>query len=177
MAMSLHEFLEKQNEVNERFVVDSDEKANWVLRKIASLEQKKQENTDLAKAEIEKINAWLEMVNGELDRDLEYFKNLLAEYAKAKREQDPKFKSLKLPNGKFGFRKQQPKWQYDEAKLLEYLKRNGMAEFIRMKEEPDKAALKKKLTVSGGVAVDPETGEVIDGITVEEQDEAFKVEI
>jgi hypothetical protein len=32
--ISLQEFLEEQEQVNERFVVDSEDKANWVFRKI-----------------------------------------------------------------------------------------------------------------------------------------------
>lgn len=173
--ISLNDYLEKENQVDERFTVDSDEKANWVLRKIASLEEKKEANTSLAQVEIEKIKAWLEQVNGGLDRDIEYFQGLLAEYAQAQREKDPKFKSRKLPNGKFGFRKKPAKWQYDDSRLLEYLKQNGLTEYIRIKEEANKSALKKKAKVVDGKAVDPETGQVIEGIFVEDQGEQFYI--
>lgn len=171
--ISLNEYLDQQNEVNEKFTVDSDEKANGVLRKIAALEQKKQANDELAQAEIEKIKAWLEQVNGALDQDIEYFQGLLAQYAEAQRKLNPKFKSRKLPNGKFGFRKKPAKWQYDDTKLLEYLKQNGMAEFVRIKEEANKAALKKKVKVADGKVVDPETGQILEGVTVEDQGEVF----
>lgn len=126
--ISLNEFLEKENKVDEKFVVDDDQKANWVLRKIVSLEEKKQANDELAKAEIEKIKEWLEQVNSGLDQDIEYFQSLLAQYAEAQRKLDPKFKSRKLPNGKFGFRKLPAKWQYDDKRLLDHLKQNGLTD-------------------------------------------------
>ncbi|SFJ82666.1 host-nuclease inhibitor Gam family protein [Thermoflavimicrobium dichotomicum] len=175
--ISLEEFLEQQEQVNERFVVDSDEKANWVLRKLKHLQKKKQENIALAEAEIAKINAWLEHVNGDLDSQIQFFEDHLAEYAERLRQKDSKFKSMKLPNGRFGFRKQPAKWHYDEKVLLNQLKENGRNDLIRIKEEIDKQAIKKQFKVIDGRVIDPETGEVINGVTVEEQGEKLKIEV
>jgi phage host-nuclease inhibitor protein Gam len=175
---TLQEFLDDQEQVNaESFVIDTEEKANWALRKIRSLKEKKQDNIALAEAEISKIDAWLESVNEKVDRDAEYFQNMLAAYAQKRRNEDSKFKSLKLPHGKIAFRKQQPKWEYDDSKLLESLKSSGLDDLIRIKEEPDKTAIKKRLVVSGEFAVNPDSGELIGGITIQQREDDFKVEV
>jgi phage host-nuclease inhibitor protein Gam len=181
MAMNLptlNEFLDEQEGVkSERFTVTNEQEANWVLRKIKSLEAKKADNIALAEAEIAKIDAWLEQVNGEIDRSLEYFKGLLTAYAVEQRAKDPKFKSLKLPNGKIGFRKQQPKWNYDNDKVIKALKEIGREDLIRVKEEPDKVNIKKVMEVKDGKVIDPETGVIIEGVTVEDREDELKIEV
>jgi phage host-nuclease inhibitor protein Gam len=175
---TLQEFLDDQEQVNsESFVIDTEEKANWALRKIRSLQEKKKDNITLAEAEVAKIDTWLETVNEKVTNDIDYFVQMLTIFALKRRDQDPKFKSLKLPYGKIGFRKQQPKWEYDDSKLLAALKSSGLDELIRIKEEPDKVAIKKQLKVSGEFAVNPDSGEMIDGITVKHRDDDIKVEV
>lgn len=177
MSISLHEFLDEQEQVNERFTVTNEQEANWVLRKIKSLEAKKADNIALAEAETAKIEAWLEMVNGQLEQDLEYFKGLLSAYATELRSSDPKFKTLKLPNGKISFRKQQPKWNYDDKALIESLKVLERDDLIRIKEEPDKANIKKTFVIQGDQVIDPETGMIISGITIEHREDELKIEV
>jgi phage host-nuclease inhibitor protein Gam len=175
---SLHEFLDDQEEVNnESFTVEDEESANWVLRKIRTIQEKKQSNVSLAEAEVAKIDTWLESVNGKADRDLEYFEGLVTTYAGNLRATDLKFKSLKLPNGKIGFRKQQPKWEYDNPKVIESLKNIHAEDLIRIKEEPDKTAIKKQFAVENGKVYCPLTGELIEGITVIELPDSFKIEV
>ena len=174
--MQLHEFLDKQEQVHdESFKVDTDEKANWALRKIKQFQEQQKENTALAEAEIEKIDAWLKSENEKLQGDIDYFTSLVAEYAIKKREDDPKFKSKKLPNGRMGFRKQQPKFHYKDDLLVESLKKSGRTDLIRVKETPDKTAVKENFVVQGDKLIDPDTGEVIEGVTIEHREEKFEV--
>lgn len=173
---SLHEFLDEQEQVHdESFKVDTDEKANWALRKIKQFQEQQKENTALAEAEIEKIDEWLKSENEKLQGDIDYFTSLVAEYAIKKREDDPKFKSKKLPNGRMGFRKQQPKFHYKDDLLVESLKKSGRTDLIRVKETPDKTAVKKNFIVQGDKLIDPDTGEVIEGVTIEHREETFEV--
>lgn len=174
--MELQEFLDSQiQNGNETFKVTNEEQANWALRKIKDLQTQKNENIALAESEISKIEAWLEQENGKLDNSIEYFQGLLAEYAMKQREENPKFKSMKLPYGAIRFRKQQPKYHYNEEKLLESLKRAGKTEFIKIKEAPDKAAVKKAFAIHEDKLVDPDTGEFIEGVTVEHREDKFEV--
>lgn len=174
----LNDFLDKQEKVeDERFTVDDDQKANWVLRKIKQLQDEIKRNNDLADAEIHKIEKWREQENEKANNSIEYFQGLLAEYAMNKRKKDPDLKTINLPNGRFGFRKRQPKWKYDNDKVIQSLKQSNMTDLIRVKEEPNKAEIKKRFEVIGDKVVNAETGEIIEGITVEEQSETFNVRV
>lgn len=173
----LQEFLDRAEAVTDRFRVDNDGAANWALRKIKSLQKEKEANTELAREEIAKINKWLEQENGVLDNSISHFETLLQEYATSLRQKDEKFKSLKLPNGSFGFRKSQPKWTMDNQAVVESLEQQGNHDLIRIKKEPDKAAIKKYFKVGNGKAYDPTTGEVLDGVTVMDQPDSFNVKV
>lgn len=176
--MELNQYLEDQDQVNTgSFVIDDEQKANWALRKIRSIKEKKQTNSDIAEAEIEKIQAWESEVNHTLDNEITHFETMLTQYALKCRETDPKFKTLKLPYGKIGFRKQQPSWTYDTDTVLSTLKQSGLTQFIRVKEELDKANFKKAVKVHGNSVINPDTGEIIPGVTVEEREDQIKVEV
>ncbi|WP_096435940.1 host-nuclease inhibitor Gam family protein [Alteribacter populi] len=175
---NLHEYLDQEEGVNQdRFTVDNDEKANWVLRKMKQIEDKRMEDLALAQAEIDKIESWMEQVNKQADNNRDYFQSMLAQYAFNKRMEDPKFKTLKLPNGKLAFRKQQPKWNYDNDKVVQALKEAGYEDLIKVKEDPIKAEVKKKFAVHDDKVIDPDTGEVLEGVSIEYRDDAFKVEV
>lgn len=176
--MNLHEFLDNQEQVtNETFKVTDDSSANWALRKIKQLQDQQKETNSLAEAEIEKINTWAESENDKAQRDIDYFQGLLAEYALKKREENPKFKSMKLPNGSIKFRKQQPKFNYDEDLLVRSLKSIQRDDLIKVKEVPDKTNVKKIFKVINNNLVDEETGTIIDGVTIEHREDVFKVEV
>jgi phage host-nuclease inhibitor protein Gam len=88
------------------------------------------------------------------------------------RENDPKAK-VSTPYGKISVRKQPAKWNYEDEKVLEWLKLNGKLALVRIKEEVNKAELKK--VFKNGV--DLETGEVIPGIIIEDGYDKITVEV
>lgn len=172
--MKLNEFLDDIEQVNDdSFRVTDDNQANWALRKIKELQQEIENNTRLAEKEIDKIKHWETQQNSRLADNIAYFESLLDDYALRKREQDPSFKSLSLPNGRIGFRKQQPKWNYDEKTLLDYLKRTELHELIRTTQVPNKTEIRKVFEVVGDKVINKETGEVVEGIEIEQRPEAF----
>src|SRR5690625_5230200 len=137
------------------------------------MQDKIERNNNLADAEIHKIEQWRERENEQANNSIKYFQGLLAEYAVSKREKDPHLKTINLPNGRFGFRKRQPKWKYDNEKVVETLEKLGMTDLVRIKKEPKKSDIKKVFEVVNGKAVNPETGEVVEGIEVINQGESF----
>lgn len=175
--MELQEYLDQQEQVNESFQIEDDQQANWALRKIKQHQKQMENNNATAKAEIERIKEWNQQENDKAQQSIDYFQGLLAKYALSKREKDPKFKSMNLPQGRLAFRKQQPKWNYDDKVLIESLKQANMSDFIRIKEEPDKSVIKKAFEVNDGKVINPDTGEIIEGITVTEQGEKFEVKV
>lgn len=173
---SLQDYLDEKEQVEkEAFKVEDDQAANWALRKISQMKKKIEANNQLAVSEIEKIEEWNKAENEKSQQSIDYFQGLLAEYALKKKENDPDFKTLKLPNGKLTFRKQQPEWKLDDSKVIESLKNAGEDDLIKVTEKPKLAEIKKKFKASKGKAINPDTGEVIEGITVEDRPEKFGV--
>lgn len=151
-------------EHRERFKLENLDSANWALRKLKALEDKKKEIEQLAKVELDRINNWKkEELEGMKDNE-DFFNFLLKEYYREQRELDPKFK-LSTPYGKVTSRKQTT-WNYDNEKVINWLQQNDK-ELIRTKYEPIKADIKKKYAVVGDKVVTSD-GEIVDGITIEE---------
>src|SRR5699024_6402117 len=170
----LQEYLnEQEGTEKDTFTVDDENKANWALRKIRDLKYQIEQNNALATAEIDKIEQWQQEVNSSAQDSIDYFQGLLAEYAMQKKKDDPKFKTMKLPNGRFGFRKRQPKWNYDDDAVLQALETANLDDIIRVKKAPSNAGMKKAFDGVGDKWINPDTGEVIDGVTVVEQDDNF----
>lgn len=163
-------------EVKETFRVTDTDSLNWAFRKMQAYQQELTEVNNLARSEMERIQAWQEREQNRISEQMEFFESLIRQFALEQRAQNPKFK-VSTPYGKVGFRKQQPKWNYDETKLVESLKAIGHTDLVRVKEEPDKAAIKKRFTVDGTQVVDTELGVIIEGVTVVEQPEAINITI
>lgn len=167
MQAELDEIELQEQEERQRFSVSDLESLTWVMRKLAAIEAKKAEVNKVADAEKYRIEAYREKELEKLQRDAEYFNSLVSEYAAQRRAADPKFKSEKTPYGSFTFKKQQPKWNYDDEKLVSWLESNGANDLIRVKKEPVKTEIKKLfIPTESGQVVDPE-GQLVEGITVE----------
>lgn len=149
--------------------------AIWALRKIKSINTRLADVKETALAEISRIQDWAQEEEEKAAKERAFFEHLLQDYAERLRTEDPKFKSLKLPHGKIAFRKQSPEFIRDNDKLLAWVKSNR-PEFVRIKEEPDWASLKKEVVVAGEQAVDA-NGEIIEGVTVVTRPDKFIVEV
>lgn len=170
---SLQKYLDSEHK--ESFKVTDRSSANWALRKIAQYKKQMEENNLLAEEEIYKIETWNKQMNDEAQQSIDYFQSLLSGYAEEKRKSDPKFKTLKLPSGRIRFKKQQPQYVYDDDIAIESLKKSGHTDFIKVKETVDKASVKKQFTVANGGLFDPDTGEMIDGVSVVEREDKLEV--
>jgi phage host-nuclease inhibitor protein Gam len=174
--MSLLEKAIQSQEQREQFVIDTKEKASWALRKLAKIRKEMAENQAIAEAEIKRTQEWLEEVNGALEKDAEYFSNLLQVYHRSVLEEDPKAKTIKLPFGTLKARKQEPEYIRDEEKLLAWTKVNH-PDAIKVKESVDWSKLKETISnVENGLAI-TEDGEVIEGVKVVERGVKFVVEV
>lgn len=173
LEMELQEALET-SETKERFKIENLESANWAFRKLAAIERKKKEVQELAQKEIERIKVWQEQEEKALDNSKEFFEGLLTEYFAKEREKDPKFK-ISTPYGKVSARKQQPKWHYDDEKLVNWLLENDK-ELVRVKYEPDKNEIKKTYKIVGTNVV-TEDGEIVEGIAIEERPEKIDIKV
>jgi hypothetical protein len=165
------------------FVVDNDRKAVWCLRKIKHLKEKQAKNEELAESEIEDIQKeidevqnWLDEENNKLQNSIDFFESILYSYALELRKGEPELKTHKLPFGKLQFRSKRPKWNYDNAKLLDFITSN-YRELVKVKESVDKRKLKQMTEVVSGKVVVKDTGEIVEGVEVVERDEEFQVKV
>lgn len=162
-------------EVRESFVITDKQQCEWALRKIKALKAQIDETNIIADAEIQHINDWREKETKTATDSIAYFEGLLLGYMMQERENGTK--SIKLPHGTIRFKKQQPEYIKDEEKLIDWAKTSGKVEYVKVKESIDWANLKKDAEVVGENLVDPETGEVIEGVRVVEREDKFEVVI
>ncbi|NFM26206.1 hypothetical protein FDB84_17635 [Clostridium sporogenes] len=141
--------------------------ASWALRKIKECKESILEKEELAKAEKERIDKWLLDESKSDLTTLEYFNGLLLQYYKELKQSNSKAK-INTPYGKVTSRKNK-KWNYgEEQDLIKYLTSNGYNNLIKVKQEVNKTELKKNFSVSNGMVLDKETGEIIPNVSVEE---------
>ena len=171
--MELLDYLKPNGADQEHWVPEDDGAADWCLRKIRENESQIAKNELDAKAEVERIQRWLEAVNAPMKKDKEHFENVLREYAEQALEGKKK-RSMTLPNGKFGFRKVPPKIKQNDEALLEYAKTSA-PDYVKVKESVDWAGLKKSCKQDGDHYVTPD-GEILPGVTVTEQGPKFYVD-
>lgn len=162
----------KEIEELEGFKITNIDEANWAFRKIRALKEEVKETNLLADKEIERINSWREKETKASIDNIEYFEGLLTEYYMKLRNENPKAK-LNTPYGKVTSRKSK-KWNYqNEEEILKYLKENEYSDLIRVKEDINKAELKKVFKDG----VNKETGEVLPGVEIKEEESiSVKVE-
>jgi hypothetical protein len=147
---------------NEGFVVDTDQKADWAIRKLAVIRRKQAENKAIYDAEVLRITEWLSTVNTALDRDALYFEAVLTPYALLQRSEGRK--TVTLPHGTLKTTAGQPKIEFnDESKFIEWAKVNDPT-LLKIKTDVDKTALKALITEEGVVI--STQGEIIPEVTV-----------
>lgn len=162
---------------NERFAITNDEQANFFLRRLQDIRSEKDKINTTCNNEIErfvaKVNNFRAKEILSLENTENYFSVLLESYAKKQLEGSKK-KSLKLPFGTMSFKKGQRKMVYDDEALMTFIKTNGLNDYIRTKEEINKADLKKAIvtTDEGTVVLN---GQVVDGITTTPGEESFSI--
>lgn len=164
-----------EEDSSQPFRIQNLDQANWAVRKIARIEMKRRQCRELVEAETNRLKSWLEAREQEASRERSFFESLLRSYLEEQRQSDVRLKSIKLPAGSVGLRKQQPEFIRDNERLLAWLKANH-PELIKVQESPDWAGLKEASLVQGGTLADPETGEVVDGVKVVERPERLVVD-
>jgi len=170
----LEEKLQTFEKQDEKFEVNSLGSANWCLKKIKVAEDKKTELKQFIADEKAKLDLFFTETVKDYDDKIEYFSYLLEPYI-AETLKDEKKKSVKLPVGVVGFRASQPKIERDEEKLLAWVKANK-ANCVKTVESVSWSDLKTELKFEGKQAVTTD-GEVVPGITVEEQEAKFYVKV
>lgn len=149
--------------------ITDDRAADWAMRKIKELDA----DTAAWKHHYETLAAKVEQQN-------EAAKERLMEHLRRFFETVPHHttktqESYALPAGKIGVRAVAPGYVLDDDALMPWVKANH-TDLVQVKESVNWAELKKRLAISGGQAVDMETGEVVPGVTTTEGGMKFFVQ-
>lgn len=167
--------IEVFQEVKEEYSIKDLSASIWAFEKLKELQDKKKEVEKIGESLItektERIKRWVDDELAPIENQMNYFKTKILEYYVVEKQNNPKFK-LTTPYGKVDTRTAK-KWYYQDAVLLEYLKENE-PELVRVKEEVNKADLKKKYPAG----INETTGEIIPGVDIQiETTSEVKVEV
>ena len=152
-----------EENLEEGLEVTDNEIATSIMKRLKYVNMLKEENTAIAEKEIQKIRAWEDEVNSELDQKVKYYEEVLIEFYKKQQELNPKYK-LDTPYGKVTKRKSK-KWSYDEEAIIEFLEENMYIDMINIEKSIKKNDIKKAFPEG----IDTSSGQVIDGITITEE--------
>jgi phage host-nuclease inhibitor protein Gam len=151
-----------QEPSREAFVIDDDSKADWAMRKLASIRRKQADNKAIYDREVQRVAEWLDKVNTDLQRDAEWFESNLKPYALTERHNGRK--SVVLPHGTIKTTAGRPKIEIEnESEFLAWAEKSE-PELIRIKKEIDKKVLNTLLTDSGDVI--STQGEIVPSVRV-----------
>ena len=176
----MSELMNEETPVRERFTVDNDMKAEWVLSKIRHIRAEQKKETDELTRQMQFYKDQMDLVDKKADDEVAWFESMLTGYF-ASRMDDGFTKATKtqitykLPTGKLILKKQAPEYERKDDELLPWLKQNR-PDLVKVTESANWAELKKTITVNGENVV-TEDGEIVPGVKVREREDRFEVEV
>ena len=139
----LSDILEDEIEVKEEFTVDTTEKAEWAINKMAIAESNIQRTERIYKQMLDKLNKWRTEQIEPLQYILENFAERLRPFCLQRTLQDKK-QSVKFVQGTAKFRNSESLEVEDEEKVIEWLEKNYSG-LIKIKKSFSKTEIKKLL--------------------------------
>lgn len=162
---------------DEKLMVKNKIDADFYLKQIAKLRQQKEEINNFVDGELErqvkKYEEYRQNRLNPLDAQIAFYEEGLRTFALNEYNESGK-KSIKLPNGSISIRKQQPKYVYEDATVLEFLQENNLTDYIRTKSEVNKKDLKKIAAVNNDNQLILD-GKIVPGVTVIPQEDKIEV--
>lgn len=147
-----------------RFKVTNSQTANWVFRKIKSINAKTKDIDSMYNEELNRINKWRESETKKYLELKSFFEGLITEHLIEEKNKDPKYK-LSTPYGSAYVKTTPEKWIYEEETLLKWLDKNNK-NLINIEKSIKKKELKEYAAVINGKAIDINTGEEIQGVSI-----------
>jgi len=142
--------LEDDEEISKpEFVVNNLSSATWVMRKLRALDTQDAAINADADEQIKAINEWRDSELEKNSGSRANFHGYLWAYLDQLREEDPKAR-ISTPYGTVSTRKTPASVEWSDADLLASLKEQKLSGLIRVKEEPDKKAIKKEFSFVKG---------------------------
>ena len=166
----------ENEEHEEGFKVTDDKKADDIIEEMKEIEQEHDRLIELAEAKIKDLEDRVAKLKVDKETKTSWHKGVLNEYIKTVKTKDTATQSsYKLVAGTLKIKHPKPIPVKDDEKLLQWLKSNKMNNYITNVEKANWGDLKKELvqTDKGYVTKD---GEVVEGVTLQENEDVFIVE-
>lgn len=146
---------------DDRFTVHDDKSAQWVLRKLATIQSRKTQVKEVADAEIQRVREWEQAELEKLVPRENTFRVMLEPWVL--RQRDEGRKTISLPAGviKTIATKGRPRVEDREA-FVKWAEK-AHPDLVRVKVEPDTTKL-AQVAVGAGEAVVTNDGEVVPGV-------------
>jgi len=170
------------SERDERFVIDTPEKANWAIKTLKKERRPGDIYIDIAMKEIAEHECEIARLRVEIDRRREAQRNrecgLVAglrrymETSEDRRETKTQY-AFDLPSGKLVLTKPKRDYRPDLVKLLAFAK-SSAPQYVQTEESVKWGELKKTLKIVGDVAVTGD-GMVVEGVEIVDVPAEFKI--
>lgn len=173
MSEAVKEYIEEPEEVEqeeEEIAVLDDASAEMLLDRIRWADRQYDRMVDWYTKQLEKAKAIH-------DRTVAWAERGLRDYLQMVPVKKTKTQiSYELPGGKLVLKEQGPKFDTKDEELVPWLKKNGLTELVKVKEEANWAELKKTLTLGpDGRSMVTADGEIVPGVTAEPREPKFSV--
>ena len=131
----INETIQSQSDETKDFIIDSDEKAEWALRKISEERAETQRYVNVCKSMIKEYEEKIRKVEENSKNKLSYFNFQLEQYFQSVIHKVTKTQqTYRLPSGVMRLKYQHPEFKRDDDVLLKWLKENEMHAFIKLEE-------------------------------------------
>lgn len=169
-------------QATEGFKIESEEQANYFLKKYKELIEEQEAILASSQKALDdyskKVQAYIDRTCKPLANRQEFIFNALHEFMKNHMEQDPnKKKTLKMIEGDLSIKTPKPEYVYEEEVLLKYLKDDDELKKAYVKEKvefkTDKVSLKKDAVVKNGCLLIG--SKIIDGVKVVPRQDEFYI--
>jgi len=180
-------------EQDSTFVIDTDEKAEWSIKKIAAERAETQRIISVCQDAINRYQDMILKAETDLENRTSYLTHQLQLYMNSVKAKESKTQKIyKLPSGTLKVKYQKPEFKPDEEKLTKFLITSGRAEYVKTINKPMWGEFKKTTNIQKDPIVDEESGELIgytpyyvvdangnkvEGVEVVEREPVFEVEI
>ena len=166
---------EEIEELKSNILIDSLEFADWAVRRIKMLRNQRDRMMELYNTQKEQLERYRRNEEDRIGRNEEFWTYQLRSYFEQLREQGfigSKQKSYRLPHGIIGKRKLPDKWDFSGVNVRELYEIDP--ELVKM--EIKKQEAKNKLEYIGDdKVVHKESGLIISGVVIDEQEDVFYV--
>lgn len=161
----------------QRWSITDDGCADWALKKIKTEQDEHDRVVALADQEIARLLELKAKADRRLQQNTAFLTSMLEQFFGTVEHKKTKTgtETYRLLHGQLVRKPAGFKPAPDHEKLVPWLRANGYEGLVKVKEEAAWGELKKKLTFTGTIATIEDTGELVEGINIEEVPPAFSV--